>query len=66
MSDQLGLQPFLESLTWFIKKSKQLNLSDIASDIAALGPVQMVPNEALVPQGTMFCSYPRLPYTDLF
>ena len=29
-------KPFLELLTWFIKKSKDLNLNDIASDIAAL------------------------------
>ena len=37
ISDQLRLQPILEWLTWFIiKKSKQFNHSDIASDIAAL------------------------------
>ena len=30
------LQPFLERLAWYIKKSKQLNQSNISSDIAAL------------------------------
>ena len=36
ISDQLGLQPILERLTWFIKKSKQFNQSDIASYITTL------------------------------
>ena len=31
-----GCNPFLERLAWFIKKSKQFNQSDIASDIAAV------------------------------
>ena len=31
-----GCNPVLERIAWFIKKSKQFNQSDIASDIAAL------------------------------
>ena len=31
-----GYNPFLEQLAWFIKKSKQFILNDIASDITAL------------------------------
>ena len=44
-----GSSPFLEWLTWFIKKSKQFNDSDITNDIAALmltfsvnGPLTLV------------------------
>ena len=36
ISDQLGLRPNLDLLTWFIKKSKQFNQSDISSHILAL------------------------------
>ena len=31
-----GRNPFLKRCTWFIKKSKQFNQSDIISDISAL------------------------------
>ena len=36
ISDQLGLQPILEQLTWFIKKSKQFNQNNITGDMTAL------------------------------
>ena len=38
ISDQLGLQPILEQLTWFIKKSKQFNQNNITGDMIALAP----------------------------
>ena len=36
ISDQLGLQTIFGVISWFIKKSKQFNQSNIANDITAL------------------------------
>ena len=46
-SDQLGLQPILEQLARFIKKSMQFDQSDIASDITALTLSVDGPSEVL-------------------
>ena len=44
-----GWNPFSESLAWFVKKSKQLNQSYMASDITAFDP------DAQCKQVQMFC-----------